>query len=172
MWARLWQGVVAREAPLQCFPQRGQLRPQAAPGELGQQVGVVGARDERLEHGPAGDREHLRGDRAELDAGVLEGLVEPLHLARALLNLGLAVKGQVTQLADLPGRHETRAHQPVLEQLADPLGVAHVRLAARDVAQLLGVQKPALPVVLEQVVDRPPVDAARLHPDELDPRSS
>jgi len=44
----------------------------------------------------------------------------------------------------------------VLDQLADPLGVLDVGLAAGDVAQVAGVEQPALEVVFEQVVHRLP----------------
>jgi hypothetical protein len=53
----------------------------------------------------------------------------------------------------------------VLEQLAEPLGVPDVGLATGHVLDVLGVDEPELEVVLEQVVDRLPVDAGRLHRD-------
>jgi hypothetical protein len=51
----------------------------------------------------------------------------------------------------------------VLEQLTEPLGVLHVGLAARHILDVLSVDQPELEVVLEQVVDRLPVDARGLH---------
>jgi hypothetical protein len=108
------QGVVAGEAALERFAQRRQLGAQASACQLGEQVGVVGAADERLEHRPPGDAEHVARDRGELDPCVLEHLVEPLHLARALLDLRLPVAGQVAQLADRARRYEARADEPVL----------------------------------------------------------
>jgi hypothetical protein len=53
----------------------------------------------------------------------------------------------------------------VLEQPAEPLGVLDVGLAARHILDVLGVDEPELEVVLEQVVDRLPVDAGGLHRD-------
>jgi hypothetical protein len=53
----------------------------------------------------------------------------------------------------------------VLEQLAKPLGVLDVGLAAGHVLHVLGVHEPELEVVFEQVVDRLPVDAGGLHRD-------
>jgi hypothetical protein len=113
-----------------------------------------------------------QSDRGELDASVLQELVQQLHLARTLLDLGLAVASQVAQLADRARRHETRAHQPVLDRLADPLGVADVALAAWHVARVLRVQEPAIELVLTHVLDRPPVDAGRLHPHQRDPEAA
>lgn len=128
----------------------------------------MGTRDERLEHRPPGDAEHLGGDRGELDPSVLEDLLQPLHLARALLDLRLAVADEVAKLALRARRHEARPHEPMLDQLADPLRVLDVALAAGHVAQMPRVQKPALELVLEQEVDGAPVDAGRLHPDDGD----
>jgi hypothetical protein len=54
----------------------------------------------------------------------------------------------------------------VLDQLAAPLGVLDVALAAGHVTQVTGVVEPALELVFEQVVDRAPVDAGGLHPDD------
>ena len=65
--------------------------------------------------------------------GVLEHLVQPLGLTSALLDLGLAVAGQLAQLADRAGRHEAGADQAVLDQLGDPGRIGDVGLAPRDV---------------------------------------
>ena len=54
---------------------------------------------------------------------------------RAFLDLGFAVADQVAQLAQRPGRHEARADQPVLDQLAAPLGVLNIALATGDVTK-------------------------------------
>jgi len=57
----------------------------------------------------------------------------------------------------------------MLDQLADPLSIGDIGLAAGDVAQVLGIQKPALAVLLEHVEDRLPVAAGRLHADQRHP---
>jgi len=100
--------------------------------------------------------------------GVLQDLVQPLDLPTALLDLGLAVAGQLTQLADRAGRHEAGADQPVLDQLGDPGRVGHVGLAAGHVVQVRRVQQPALHLALEQLPHRLPVAPGRLHPDPGD----
>jgi hypothetical protein len=119
--------------PLQRFAQRGDLLTQPALGKLGEDLGVVGAADQRVEHQARRLAEDLRGDRGELDLGLLQGLRDALDLAAALLDLGLAVADEIAQLALRARRNETRADQAVLEQLAAPLGVLNVALATGDV---------------------------------------
>jgi hypothetical protein len=80
------QPVVTRDPPLESFPQRRQLVTQTAPGQLGQDLGIGGPTDQRLQHRPARDPQHIRGHTAQLDPGVLQHLVQPLGLASALLN--------------------------------------------------------------------------------------
>jgi hypothetical protein len=53
---------------------------------------------------------------------------------------GLAVPGQVPQLADRFRRHERGFDEPVGDQLGDPRGVCHIFLTARTVAQVPGVE--------------------------------
>jgi hypothetical protein len=70
-----------------------------------------------------------------------------LDLPCALLDLRLAVAGEVPKLPDLFRRHKAGAHQPVLHKLADPLSVLDVGLPAGDVLEVPGVKKPQLEVV-------------------------
>jgi hypothetical protein len=56
----------------------------------------------------------------ELDAGVLQRLVQSVGLALALLDLRLAIAREVAQRADRLGRYEARAQQPSLGELAQP----------------------------------------------------
>jgi hypothetical protein len=51
----------------------------------------------------------------------------------------------------------------VLHKLADPLGILYVGLPTGDVLEVPGVEKPQLEVVLQQVVDRLPVDPGGFH---------
>ena len=74
----------------------------------------------------------MRGDARELDPGVLQDFLEPLDRATALVGLRSAQTGQVPQPADLRRRHEARSDEPVLHELADPLRVLHIGLAAGD----------------------------------------
>ena len=54
----------------------------------------------------------------------------------------------------------------MLHELADPLRVLHIRLATRNVAQVMRVQKPALKPILERLEHGLPVHARGLHPNE------
>ena len=74
------QGVVVPEPAAQRLAQLGDLLAQHALGQLGQHVRVAFAGDESGEHGPAGHAEHVGGDRVQLDARVLQGLLDPLAL--------------------------------------------------------------------------------------------
>lgn len=60
---------------------------------------IVAPFDERLEHGPARGAQDVGGDRAELDVGAPERLVEPLRLARLLLDQAAPVADELAQLA-------------------------------------------------------------------------
>ena len=146
------QAVVAVEVAPQRGPQLGELDAQAPLGQLGHGGGVTAAPDEGSQHRPAGHPQDVAGHRRQLDARVFEHLLQALGLAGALLDDDLAVAGEVTQLADRAWWHEARADQAVLDQLADPGRVADVGLAAGDVAQVVGVEQPALQVVFQQVV--------------------
>ena len=103
------------EAALQRLAQRRDLLAQLALGQVGEHLGVGRARRpaRRASRGPDSPR-MSRGDAVELDAGVLQRLVQPVGLALALLDLRLAIARQVAQLADRLGRHEARAQQPGL----------------------------------------------------------
>jgi len=160
------QPVVGAEAAPQRLPQCRELGAQLPPSQLGQHLRVAGAAHQRGQHVAAGAAEDVAGHAGQLDPGVLQDLVQPLRLPGALLDLRLAVAGQVAQLADRLGRHERGAHQAVLDQLADPLRILDVGLAAGHVAQVAGVREPARQRILQHVVDAPPVHPGRLHADQ------
>ena len=104
--------VVRLEATLQGFAQRGDLGAQPALGEVGQHLGIGGAADERVEHRATGDAEDVGRDAVELDPGVLKRLVQPVGLALALLDLGLAIASERSQRPLRPWRHEAPAQSP------------------------------------------------------------
>ena len=161
-------GVVGSETALQRGPERRQLRPQLALGEVRQRLGIRLALAERPQHRLTGGAERTARHRGQLDVGVLEHLLQAVGLAAPLPGQRLAIARQIAQLADRLRRHEARPQQPVLEQLAEPLGIQQVSLSAGHVLDVLGVHEQQLEVVLEQVVDRLPVDAGRLHRDVSD----
>ena len=119
---------------------------QLAFGQLGEQLGVAGAREQGGEHLAARDSEHVGGYAGELDPGVFEHLVQPVSLTLALLDQRLAITRQVTQRPDRLGRHEARPQQPALKQLTEPLRVQGVGLAPGDeLDHRLHELRPSLP---------------------------
>jgi len=103
------QGVVGGEATVERLAQLGQLRPQPASGEFGERLRVPLAGHERGEHRPTGGAEHGRGDRVEPDAGVFEGLADPL-------GRGVPQRGHssLTSSFQLPGRRASFGHVAIL----------------------------------------------------------
>ena len=75
-----------------------------------------------------------------------------------------AVAQQLAQLPQRPGRHEALGDQAVPHQIGDPLGILHVGLAPRHVADVPGVADDQLEMPLQDGIDRAPVDARALHP--------
>ena len=123
----------------------------------------------RVEHRPSGDAEDVGGDAVELDAGVLQRLVQPVRFALTLGDLRLAIPGQRPEPTLGLGCDEAAAQQPSLHQLAEPLGVLDIGLAAGDVLDVPGVAQRQLEVVLKDVPDGQPVHAGGLHRDMRDP---
>jgi hypothetical protein len=97
--------------------------------------------------------------RSSLIPDVLQGLVQPVDLTRAFLDLGLAIAREIAQLADRLGRHEARLQQPGLGKPAQPRRVGHIGLAARNLLDVARVDEQALEFVFEDRPGRLPVDA-------------
>jgi hypothetical protein len=76
--------VVCIKATLERFAQRCDLRAHPALGQIGQDLGVSRARNERVEHRPPRDAEDVGGDAVELDPGVLERFMQAIGLALSL----------------------------------------------------------------------------------------
>jgi hypothetical protein len=101
-----------------CRARRSYRGPHAGAGHLGQQLGVAHPSDERVEHLARGLPQRVGHPGVELDAGVLEQLLDPLSLCRAALGELLAITGEVAQAGDNRGRDEAPAHQAALESCA------------------------------------------------------
>ena len=71
--------MVAEPAP-QGLAQLRQLGAQPATGQLGQHLGVAFPANQGSQHRPPRDAQHVSGDRVQLDAGVLQGLLDALAL--------------------------------------------------------------------------------------------
>ena len=85
------QRVMRLKASFERYFERGDLGTQLAVREVGEYLGIGRAGDERVEHRAAGLAEDVRGDAVQLDAGVLQGLVQAVGLALALGDLRLAI---------------------------------------------------------------------------------
>jgi hypothetical protein len=90
------------------------------------------ALNERVEHRPPALAEDVGRDAVELDAGVLQRLVQPLRFTFALGDLRAPIPRQQPQIPDRLGRHEARAQQARLGQPAQPRRIADIGLAARE----------------------------------------
>src|SRR5665647_3465908 len=160
------------EAPVQRLAQLTQLPTQLPFRQIGQHLGVALTGDQRFEHRPPGDAHDVGGDRGELDARVLEQLLQPLDLPSPLPGQRGARPGQVAQRPDRRRWHERATDQAVRAELSQPRRIRDVGLAAGHVAGMAGVDEHQLPrAVLEHVVERLPVVAGGLHHHTRDLRS-
>ena len=158
------EGMMLAEPPGQRLGQFRDLRAESTLGQVSQRGGVVIPDDECLEHQPAGDTEDVRGNRGQLDPGVLEQLLQSLGLPTAFTGDRGPGPGQVPQLPDRLGWHERAPDQPVRTELGQPGRIGDIGLAAREVLHVPGVDQQDLePGVLEQVVERLPVVPGGLH---------
>ena len=141
------------------------LHAQPTLGQLRQGVGVTLPGDQRFEHRPPGHAHDVRCHRRQLDPGVLEQLLQPLDLAASFPGDRRPGPGQVPQLADRLGRHERSPDQAIRSELGQPRRIRDVGLAARQVLHMPSVDQQHLHPgqILEQVVERLPVVAGRLH---------
>jgi hypothetical protein len=164
------QRVLGAEAnTLERLDQRRGLGLQPALRQGGQRLRVALAGDQRVEHQPARDAEDVGGDAVELDPGVLQALVQPVDLLRALADQRPPPAGQLPQLPHRLGWHQASAQQAELQQLAQPLRVTDIRFPAGDVLDVRRVAQHQLEVALQHRPYRPPVDAGGFHRDVRDP---
>ncbi len=71
--------MATKPAP-QRLAQLGELGAQPPLGQLGEHPGVALASDQGRQHRPTRGAQHISGDRVELDAGVLQRLLDVLAL--------------------------------------------------------------------------------------------
>jgi len=135
-------------------------------GERGQGVGIALAGDQSPDHGAAGQPDDVRDDRVELDVGILQRLLQALDMAASFANELLAGTQQAAQFLCLGIRHKAAADQPMGHQIGQPGGVVDIGLAPRNVLDVPGIdQHQGKIVVAQNVPNRLPVDAGRLHRD-------
>ena len=139
--------------------------PQATLGQLGQHGRVVGSRDQRVQHRPAGGAQHVAGDRAQLGSRRPPRpwpAAGPHGSARRSAPCGRGADRAAPGSAWAP---RTRVG-PGRAQPADRSTPSRPHRAwARARCAGGGIQQPALEVVFQQVVHRPPVHPGGLHPD-------
>ena len=89
--------------------------------------------------------------------------MQPSGLAGAVLDLRLAIPGQVAQRADRLGRHKAGPQQPRFQQLTQPLGILDVGLSPRDKQEhRLRELRPSLPGEVTVIAASHPLVGARL----------
>lgn len=164
--------VVVGELPGQRLDQVRDLGAHPAPGQLGERPRVALPGHQRVQHRPAGDSEQVAGPVLlvrELDAGILQQLLDLLAVPGALGDQGRAQPGEVAQLPDRGGRHERSPQHPALGQLGQPHRVELVSLrTARHVLHIPGVDQPHPQAPgLEPVEERAPVIGRRFHHHQL-----
>ena len=123
------KGVVRPKPAGQRGANRGQLATQPPPRQFRQDLRVRRALGKRRQHRPARDSEDIAGHRRELDAAILECLVQAIGDAGPILDERLAVTGKIAQLPNRDRRHKAAPEQPMLQELSDPYTVLDVGLS-------------------------------------------
>jgi hypothetical protein len=75
---------------------------------------------QRVDDRPPRLAQKRRSHRRQLDPRVLHHLLQPLDRPGPFLDQRAPIPRQIAQRTDIGRRHETRPHQPVLDQLGDP----------------------------------------------------
>jgi len=151
----LGQGGVERVDLAQVQPQQEPVPVGDAPGQrrldpLGRRLdaflhqgkqpfGVGLLLDQRLDDRPPAFAHDVGQHRAELDVGVFQRLLQPLHVAGLLAHQLLARAQQGAHLLRRRLGHKARADQAVRQQVGQPDGVGYVGLAAGHVLDVCGI---------------------------------
>jgi hypothetical protein len=109
---------------------------------------------------------------ARLDVGALQHLLQTVHLLRSLLHQRLAIARQLPQCPDRLGRDKTRFEQAMPQQVGQPFGIFHIRLAPGHRLHMLRVHQDHLAPCFQQVVHRMPIHPGRFHRDVLDSQTA
>jgi hypothetical protein len=116
------------------------------------------ALDHRLDHPSAADAHDVGNHRVELDVGLFQ------DVAGLLACKLLAGAQQRPQLLDLLFWNEARLDQPATQQIGDPHGVVHVRLATGNVLDVRRIgQYQFERAVAQDIPHRLPIDPGRFH---------
>jgi hypothetical protein len=105
-------------------------------------------------------------DMVQLNVHLHQRLLHVLDVRGCVLDHAFAMAKVRSQRRDLRSRTEARPQKPVRVQLLDPLGIVDVRLPPRHILRVPRVDKQDLEAFrLENLEDRNPVHACRLHRD-------
>jgi hypothetical protein len=125
------------------------------------------ATNARMMPGRPGD---VRDDVVDLQVHLGQRLLHVLDVRGRVIQQALALAQVGPQCGDLTLGTEAAPEQTILVQALQPLSIADVALAPRDVLGVAGVDQHDLePALLEDLVGRDPVNPGRLHGDGFDP---
>jgi len=141
------------------------LAPQPPLGEVGHGGRGGAALSQGALHQHAGHAKHVAHHAHKLDAGTFEQLERAVAFRGHGADQGFAMAHQLAQHPDRRQWHEARAHQPTADQVGDPLGVLHVRLASGHVTHVRGIADDDGEVTFQGSMHRLPVNTRALHAD-------
>jgi autotransporter passenger strand-loop-strand repeat protein len=160
------KAVMLSQPPMQGIMEVLAGRLDAPAGQRRQLVGVAHASDHGFDHAPAAGAQNVADHRVQLDVGLFERLLNALNVPRCFTHQLLAGAHQRAQFLDVFLRNKTRPDQPARQQISDPHGVVHVRLAARNALDVRRIGHDQLEIAVAQdLPDRCPIDPGRLHRD-------
>ena len=136
---------------------------------LGEDVGVALAGDEGAEDREPGLADDVADDAREQQVHLDEGFLHPLDIGAGGLDEDVAVTHERAKGEDRPRGAEAAAQEPDTVEVAEPLTILDVALAAGNVFDVAGVDEQDFQAAgFEDVVDRDPVDAGGFHGDAGD----
>ena len=136
---------------------------------LGEDLGVALAGDEVAEDREPGLADDVADDERELEVHLDERLLHPADVVPGRMHEDVTVSHEGAQGEDGPGGAKAAAQEPDTVELAQPLTVLDIALAAGDVFDVPGVDEQDLETPrFEDVVDRNPVDPGGFHGDAGD----
>jgi hypothetical protein len=127
--------------------------------QLGQRPRIGFAFEQPLQDRAGREATHIGDHCGELDIGGLQHRLPPVGESCPLAGEVNAVARQIAQVALGGGGDAAGAHEPMAQQVCQPLGVLHIGRAARDRLDVIGVDHHHLALLLQQIEHWPPVRA-------------
>lgn len=123
-----------------------------------------------IEDGQAGHSGDIADGVVDLHVHLIERFLNPEEMLAAGLHEAIAVAHQRAHSADRRRWAKRRVEQSNRVKILQPLAVQYVGLTTGDVLGMAGVYQAYLQsAVLEDLIQRHPVDPSRFHRDCLDP---